>query len=255
MKNILILLISLFFITMPLFAKGSAGEEAKYESRFIVEMPTAGVIPKGTFSFDMLLFTKGGMMAELSAAPFENFNMGISYSGTNIIGAGKVKWQGIPGIHLRYRIIDEKKFFPAILIGVLTQGRGEYYKDKERFTTMSPGVFAAMSKNYRWALGTIALHGGVNYSFEPAPKNRAPNVYFGLEHSLGDAAALNLEYNMNIDDSDNNFTKSKGLLNAAIRLNISAGWTIEIQVRDMLANKKGSDGFIRYLGLEMISPY
>jgi len=37
----------LICIYYPLFAQGTAGAKAQYESRYVVDMPTAGIIEKG----------------------------------------------------------------------------------------------------------------------------------------------------------------------------------------------------------------
>ncbi len=238
-----------------LFAKGSAGSAATYESRFIVDMPTAGVISKGSFAIYAYTFTGGGLMTEISAAPFENFNMGLSYSGSNIVGNQKIVWQDIPGIHIKYRLFDETKGIPAILLGISTQGRGIFFKDSERFETFSPGFFLALSKNFTWDLGTLAVHGGINYSLEPETDNRAPNIYFGFEHSIGKYASLNIEYNANIDEADKNILSHKGLLNASLRFAVVQGLTFDLQLRDLLEHIKYSRQISRFIGIEFIAAY
>lgn len=252
MRNCIIILLLVFASTSIAYSDGSCGEKASYDSRYIIDMPNVGVLPKGTFAVYTQFFEQGGIMTELVAAPFENFNMGISFSGSNIVSSGDVTWQGIPGIQLRYRFINETSYFPAFIAGISTQGRGAYNKNDERFTTLSPGVFFAAGKSFRWALGIFSVHGGANYSFEPLPDNRSPNIYIGVEHSISGPASFNIEYNSNFDDSNVNYTDNKGLLNMGFRLAVARGLTFEFLMRDMFSHKRGATGFTRYFGVEFI---
>ncbi len=253
MKNFLIIFTAFFCIpAIHANAQGSAGAEASVESRYIVDMPTAGVLHKGAFSINSMMYNSGGLLIDISTSPFTNFNFGISFSGSNIIGSGDLVWQKFPGIHLRLRLIDETTTFPAILLGLNTQGRGIFDTENERFQTLSPGAFVSASKNFSWLLGNIALHGGMNYSFEPVPSERAPNLYFGIEQSIGDPASISIEYNANIDERSDEFMSDKGLLNAAVRVSIGQGFTMELQVRDLLSNQKDMQGFTRFIGFEFI---
>jgi hypothetical protein len=253
LKNFVFTLILFIFSFTSVYSQGSSGSKARYESRYIVDMPTAGVIPKGTYSVYSNIFENGGIMAEINAAPFSMFNMGISFGGNNIIGSGDVTWQNLPGVLLRLRILDESIAFPAVLIGFNSQGRGSYLS--KRFHTLSPGLYLAMSKNYSWKLGTVAFHGGINYSFEPIPENRGTNFYFGLEHSIGKDASLNFEYNANLDEKDNTYMKQRGLLNASFRFSIISNLTIELQARDLLSHYINSNGFVRTIGIEYIGAF
>ncbi len=234
-------------------ARGTAGEQARSESRFIVDMPNAGVLDKYSFSAYSQAFPGGGVLLQFDAAPFTNFNMGVSFSGSNIIGDGEPTWQNLPGVHLRARIIDEKLYFPALAIGFYSQGRGRFHKSKDRFLTQSPGFFLAASKNYKWALGVVSYHFGVNYSIEPKPEKRSPNVYAGLEHSIGSYVSLNVEYNATFDDGE--FRKKKGLLNASLRWSLAKGFTLEIQARDLLEHSAVYSGFNRFVCLEYIAAF
>jgi hypothetical protein len=249
-------LVASIFTTYKTYGQGSAGSRTFYDSRYVVDMPTAGVLPKGAFSAYAHEFAKGGLMLELSAAPFTNFNLGLSYGGSGLIGDyDKVSFQNLPGIHLTWRVIDETISIPAVALGAGTQGRGFFCPKFKRFQTMSPGIFIAASKTFSWAMGSVAFHGGLTYSFEPLPQDRSVNFYAGLEQSIGSYASINLVINPTIDDKNKSFMKEKGLLNAALRWSISKGLTVELQVRDMLGHINNSNGFSRDIGLEFTRPF
>lgn len=245
MKTILMIIL----ITYPLFS-GNAGDQANVESRYIVDMPTAGVTEKGHVSIYANAFTQGGLMMELNTGIFTNFNMAISYSATNIIGSGEPSGPDYPGVHLKYRFLNEKENLPAIAIGVSTQGRGEWRRDFTRFQTLSPGVYVAASKNFIWAVGNLAVHSALNYSFEPQAEQRSVNVYGGIEQSLGSSFAILVEFNSTLDDLNNEVNSSIGLLNTALRWSVSNGLTIELQIRDILGTQKNIADGTRFLTFE-----
>ncbi len=246
--------IIIFISVISLFGDGAAGEKAVFETRYIVDMPTAGVIPKSHYSGFITLFQSGGLVGELIVAPFENFNMGLSFGGTNIIGSGEVVFQELPGAYLKYRIVDEKTEMPAICIGVLTQGFGPFIESESRFLTLSPGIFLAVSKNFSYFLGEIALHGGLCYSLEQKPSNRSPNLYAGFEQSLGSYLALNFETNLNLDENSSTMA-NKGLFNASLRWGVTRNVTFELVFRDLSRHYRGSEGFIRVVRIEYVNTF
>jgi hypothetical protein len=250
MKKILIFTLLFAFGTVRLFCQNQTGLQASNEGRYVVDMPSAGILPKGNFSSYTQISTAGSVMTELTAAPFADFNMGISFSGSNIIGAGDVTWQKYPGVQLRYRFVDETLTTPAFLIGINTQGRGAYDSQEERFLTLSPGAFVAAGKTFSWFLGNITLHAGINYSFESSGAGRSVNGYLGLEQFIGKSFSLTFEYNPTLDDGNKQFLNDKGLLNAALRWNGIKSFTIELQFRDLLKNYANVSGFTRWLTFE-----
>jgi len=254
MKKLTVILL-LTILSVNLYSQGSAGSNAIYESRFVVDMPTAGVLPRGAISAYSLFFTNGGVMIYLDAAPFENFNFGISYSGTNILGEGNVEFQDIPGINIRWRLIDETLVLPAVLIGFSNQGRGKYYESYERFQTLFPGVYGAASKSFKWFLGNFALHGGINYSWEQPTDQYYPNVWFGFEHSIGGSGSLIVELNPNIADTGEEMMIKSSLLNAQLRWSVTKGLTLEFIMRDLLNHTKDISGFERWIGIEFINSF
>lgn len=255
MKQFILVILILIANILELHSQGSAGDGATFESRYIVDMPTAGVIPKSSFSLYGLAYSNGGIMCEIFASPFTNFLIGISFGGTGIIGESDVVFQELPSVHIRFRVLDESLNFPAILIGVNTQGRGVYSKSNEHFEIYSPGVFLALSKNYNWFLGNIAFHFGGNYSFEAKPETRDPNFYCGLEQSVGASVSLNLELNAAINEYNEDMIDKIGILNTSLRWSINSEMTLEFQLRDIFSNRKDYSSSSRYIGLEYVSTF
>ncbi|MDQ1266096.1 MAG: hypothetical protein QG635_1248 [Bacteroidota bacterium] len=232
---------------------GSAGSKAVIETRRIVDMPTAGTAKKGDFSVYALFFGNAGLMLELSAAPAANLNLGISYSASEIISGNEPEFASLPGIHLKWRFIDETNNIPAILIGAQTQGIGSYDKSSNRYETFSPGIFLALSKAFTWFAGESAAHCGIGYTFEQPDRDyKSPNYYFGIEQTLGAFMSINVEYNANLDDSDSKYISKKGLLSASLRCSLGGGVTVELQARDLLQHRAAPGGFQRFIAIEYV---
>jgi len=256
MKNFTIYYILLIIAIIPttLLSDGSAGEEATYESRRIVDMPTAGVIPKGTFEVNAFLMQSGGLMTEFAAAPFDNFMLGVSFGGSNIIGVSTPSFQDFPGLHIKYRVLDETKTFPALALGINSQGLGIYNDSLERYQTASPGVYLSSSKSFKWPVGLVYVHAGINYSLEPKPDHRSVNFYFGAEQTIYKRISIGAEFNSNLEDNTY-FMENKGLLNFQAKWAASENLTVAIMFRDAFANFRASESLVRFVGIEYISKF
>lgn len=250
-----LIIIFLLAFNLNCFSQKTGNGINSAEYRTIVDMPTAGTLPKGYYALNVTYFSAGGLATDFAISPFANFLLALSFSGSGIVGDGEPEFQSLPGIRLSYRIIDEKLTFPAILLGISTQGKGGWLSNEKRFQTMSPGAFLAVSKAFSWQGGLMALHGGLNYSFEPLPADRMLNFYAGAEQLIGSVLSIALEYNSNLDEKENQILSKRGMVNASIRCIFSKGLTLELQARDLFRHLKGANGFSRYIALEYTASF
>ncbi|MCS7229548.1 MAG: hypothetical protein RMJ81_05105 [Candidatus Kryptonium sp.] len=245
--------IFLLLLTNSLLSQGSAGAGATFQQRFIVDMPTAGLLRSNSVSLDADFFADGGLMLRLNASAFNRLNFGISYGGSKIIGNGNVNWYKLPGVNLKIRIIDETKNFPAIAIGFDSQGREKYVDSLKRYEFKSPGFFIVGSKSFIF-LGYASVHGGINYSLEKDDGDKSVNYYIGFDKTIGNDLTFSMEYNFAINDNSANALGSgKGYLNAGIRWSLGSGFTIEFNWKDILRNKE--PGNSRVVKLEYIQSF
>jgi hypothetical protein len=234
MKYLIILTLS-FFIVNTSYSQGTAGESAKYEYKFLIDMPTAGVLEKGFVNVSSDIMRSGVLIAYLDVGIFENLSFGISFGGSNVIGTGAIDWYKWPGINVRARLLNESTTIPALTIGFDSQGRGEYFDDPNRYAIKSPGFFAAASKNFAlW--GFLALHATGNYSLENTDGDNFVNLMVGVEKTIGSQVSFTLEYNFALNDNNGDFGSGKGYLNAGLRWSVGSGFTIEFDLRDLLKN-------------------
>ncbi len=239
MKKFFIIIISFVLTLASAYSQGSAGQDAKFEYRSLIDMPTAGILEKGYVGETTDVLPNGVVIAKLEVGVFTNVSFGISYGGSNIIGSGSPGWYKLPGVNFRVRLINESETFPAITLGFDSQGKGEYYDTLNRYAIKSPGFFAAASKNFGF-LGYMSLHGTLNYSLESKDGDDFVNLYVGVEKTIGPNVSLISEYNFAWNDNNpaGKFGNGNGYLNVGIRWAMGSGFTLGFDLRDLLNNKK-----------------
>ena len=236
MQKLTNIILLIFFLTIPIFSQGTAGDKAKFEYRYLIDMPTAGILEKGVVGFTTEILPYGVLIAVIEAGVYENVSIGISYGGTNLIGSGNVDWYKLPGVTIRARLINEETLIPAIAIGFDSQGKGIYDTNDKRYAIKSPGFFGAVSKNFDF-LGYMSLHGTVNYSLEGTDGDNFVDIRAGIEKTLGSSFSLYIEYDFAFNDNNSDFGSGNGYLNTGIRWSPGSGFTVGFDLRDLLSNK------------------
>ena len=73
----------------------------KPELRWVIDVPTAGILPRGTFDMDMRTFPIGGVQTTLNIGLGHRFMVGVGYGSRHLTGhavdlgalvAGKLRW-------------------------------------------------------------------------------------------------------------------------------------------------------------------
>jgi hypothetical protein len=250
MRRFSTLLLWIAALAPPAPGQGAAGSEGQLEPRYMVDMPTAGMLDKGSMALDVDFYQEGGVLLALSAGVLDRLSFGVSYGGAHLIGSSSPVMNELPGVNVKIRIIEESVALPAIAVGFDSQGKDGYIKELDRYTVKSPGLFATASKNYTM-LGFFSLHGGINYSFERADNDRDFNLFFGAEKSIGPIVSLVLEYNMGLNDNGGDaLGKGKGYLNTALRCSLGNGLTIAVHIKDLIHNGQDTGVANRTVRLE-----
>lgn len=233
-------------------AQGSSGAGSQIEPRYLIDVPTAGIIPHGGLALDLDFFQNGGLLTGLSVGLFNRLVLGISYGGANLIGTDAPVWNKSPGFAIKLRLVEESQFIPAIGLGFDSQGK-EFYVDRlDRYAIKSMGFYAVASKNYE-AWGDLSFHGGVNYSLERGDKDDDPNLFVGLNKSIGPVADVLAEYNLAWNDSNHDaLGRGRGYLSFGVRTSLGGGLTIGLNLKDVLRNQQDVTIGNRTLKIEYI---
>ena len=234
--------------------------EQPYPPLNLVSIPTAGTLPRGSFTLESLLITNGGVVPRLSVGFTDNFSFGVSFGLQNLIGGNKPSInKTTPEVQIKYRVFDESQKMPALVYGLDTQGRGLYHVADSIFThsvfdstvTLNRydqkawGMYMVMSKNWN-LLGNLGLHAGISKSLsENSDGDKDINVFFGIDKELNRSFSFLVEYDTALNDNlkdgdyalnDITFGKGKGYLNAGIRWAMSSNLMLEINFNDINQN-------------------
>lgn len=230
MKNIVVLVL--------LIISGVCAQDlALVEPTYLIDTPTAGVLIRGSFRAQVRAYEEGGIQAGIDAGVTDRLMFGISYGGTHLIGEGEVGWNPQPGVNIRYRLFEESLSMPALVLGYDSQGFGAYVDSTKRYSTKSRGIFASASKNFA-LLGTIGLHGGLNYSFENEDGDKDLNLFVGFDKSINPEIALFGEYDFALNDNENRSLGSgKGYLNLGLKWIFAGKMNIDFMWKNILKNR------------------
>lgn len=240
-KSILIILFFFPFFSIIL-GQGTAGEEAKFQYRYLIDMPSSGVLEKGYVGVSSDVMPYGVLVTRMEVGVFEDISFGISYGGENLIGSGSPRWYKLPGVNLRAKIIDEALNLPSITLGFDMQGKGLYFDSSNRYAIKSPGFFVAGSKNFE-LLGYFSVHAALNYSLEKDDGDNFVNLMVGAEKTIGKRFSIMMEFDFALNDNTTNkYGKGHGYLNLGVRWSVGDGMTLGLDLRDILSNKKWSPG-------------
>ena len=210
------------------------------EQRTLINRPTAGSLERGSYDIELRMYPGGGLLGAIAVGLTERITFGTSYGGLNIIGEGEVIWNPKPEANIKYRLMEESYTAPALSIGFNGQGFGKWDEILKRYQIKSPGVYAALSKNYSM-VGNLGFHAGVNLSLENADGDEDINLWIGFDKSINEEISFLGEYDFAINDnSDNALGSGNGYLNAALRWAFVEELIIELNVINLLGKRKDS---------------
>ena len=236
--------------------------EQPYPPLNLVSIPTAGTLPRGSFTLESLIIKNGGIVPRLSVGFTDNFTIGMSYGVQNLIGDTKPSInKTTPEVQIKYRIFDESEKMPALVYGLDTQGRGEFHKQDSilsisgkldstrtlnRYDQKAWGMYIVFSKNWN-LMGNLGMHAGISKSLsENDDGDKDLNVFFGFDKELNRSFSLLVEYdaalNDNLTEDDYGaikkitFGRGKGYLNAGVRWAISSNLMLEVNFNDINQN-------------------
>jgi hypothetical protein len=224
-------------VGLSLVEQGAHAAE-KVELTRLVDSPTAGLVERGRLAVDLRLFPEGGVLGQLQAGALKRLSIGLSFGGERIIGDRRIDWYPRVEVGVRYRLVEESRPWPALVLGYETQGYGRYLKG--RYQVKSKGFFASLSKNYLSALGQFGVHGGANLSREDGDDGDLSG-WVGLDKSLNQEVGLLVEYDLGFNDNGRAaLGTGKGYLNAGAHWAVAPPLKIAFFLKNLLGNGQGN---------------
>jgi hypothetical protein len=240
----LVVLVILVF-SAPVFAqeKGEVIRMSEFpalQPRKLVDCPTAGLLPRGSFDFDIRIFGNGGVTTTIDVGLMRRFMIGLSFGGQNIIGDGDPDWNPRIEFLAKYRLINESYVLPAFAIGFDSQGSGAFDDSLNRYAYKSKGFYAVISKNYLMAEVPVGFHFGANYSLENDDGDKDIPIFFGGDVQITENLGFVTEYDLatNDDEFKEKYGQGYGYLNAGVQWIFSSRLQLEFQFKNILLNRK-----------------
>jgi hypothetical protein len=219
--------------------------------------PTAGVLSRGEARIHQKIYRADSMSIGAEVGLFQNFMFGLSYGAEHIVGDQKPVWYNRVDPKVKYRIINETLEFPAIAVGIDTQGHGLYNKHTRRYDIKSKGLYAVASKNFTF-LGLIGLDFGANFTFERADSddNRHFDMFAGMYKTVGNNVTIYADFIAALNDFERNNdgvdrgNRGNPYLNTGVQVNISDALSMKLMMYDMFRNRYESKLFDRAILLD-----
>ena len=233
--------------------------EQPYPPLELVSVPTAGTLPRGTYTWETILSKGGTIMPRLAIGLTPSLSLGISWGMNGIIGNEKPEFNLQPGFYVKYRAFDESDTRPAFLIGINTQGKGKYTEAERivigdegppitRYEQKALGFFISMSKNWEF-FGNLGFHIGANKNIWEKTGNPKDddqiNLFLGFDKEINRSFSLLIECDAGLNDNDEEyeyndltFGRGKGFINAGIRWAMAPNILVEVNFNDLRKTSK-----------------
>ncbi|MBU8934223.1 MAG: YjbH domain-containing protein [candidate division Zixibacteria bacterium] len=235
-----------------------AGQTSLYDvpPRYLVDMPTAGTLPRGYYNISMRLYPNGGALGHTDIGLSHRLMMGISFGGEDVVSDRSPEWNPSIEFNIKFRLIDELEYFPAVSVGFSSQGSGQYNGALERYAFKSRGFYAVASRSFYFYQWTAGWHAGINYSREfKQDGDEQVNFFGGFDATFKYNLALLAEYDaaLNDDRSTHDFAgKGRGYLNVSVKWLFTENLELEVLLKDLLENRRNSETFTREIRLTYI---
>ena len=218
-------------IVVPVWA------QQELEPRQLVEAPTAGLLPRGSFGLDFRFYGGDGILGDISVGLFDRGMIGISFGGRELLGNSAVEWNPRLEFSGRLRLAEEGYSMPGLAVGYTSQGHGAYDDVLSRYTSKSKGAYLVASKNFKSPMGQMGIHVGMNRSFEDTDGDGDFSGYIGLDKAIGKDVVVVGEYDFGLNDNSGNALGSgNGFLNAGVRWAVSTTFAVEFDVKNIFRN-------------------
>ena len=257
-----------FLVVIALGICGSAGAQemdvqrrnSLYDlpPRWLVDMPTAGTMHRGYYQIGLRIYPEGGGLGYTDIGLSSRFMLGISYGAEDVISNRDPNWNPRIGFSLKFRVIDELEYFPAIAVGYTDQGFGAWNSEYDRYTFKSRGFYAVASRSFYFYKWTSGWHAGINYSLENDVDHEDDiDGWAGIDATFNYNLGLVLEYDLALNDNKTApySGKGRGYLNASIKWLFNENLEIEVIAKDLLVNRRESETFTREIRLTYIDSF
>ena len=233
--------------------------------RWLVDVPTAGTFPRGHFNIGVRFYPNGGAIGNTDIGLSNRLMIGISYGAEDVISNTDPNWNPRIEFNLKFRLIDELEYFPAVTFGFSSQGFGAFNDEYDRYTFKSRGFYGVVSRSFYFYEWTSGWHAGVNYSLEnDVDDDKDVNFFLGFDATFKYNLALLMEYDVALNDDrselpggdPNDFGgRGRGYYNIGVKWLFTRNLELEVHVKDILLNRRESNTITREISITYIDKF
>ncbi|MCM2273015.1 MAG: YjbH domain-containing protein [candidate division Zixibacteria bacterium] len=246
-------------------ARNVSGTLFDVPPRDLIDMPTAGTLPRSYFDIGLRIFANGGAVGSTNIGLSNRLTIGISYGGEGVVSNADPNWNPDIEFTVKFRLIDEMQYFPGVVVGYASQGDGAWNSDLERYAFKSRGFYAVASRSFYFYKWTSGWHAGINYSMEKKKdEDKTLNGFFGFDATFNYNLALLAEYDLALNDDRSTYPdgtpayysgKGRGYLNTSIKWLFAQNLQIELILKDLLVNRREASTFTREVRMTYIDHF
>lgn len=233
--------------------------------RTLVDLPTAGTLPRGHFDIGVRIYGSGGAVGYTNVGLSNRLMLGISYGAEHALFNQEPDWNPDIEFGIKFRLIDELPYFPAISVGYNSQGEGPWNSELKRYAFKSRGFYAVASRSFYFYKWTSGWHAGINYSREYKVDNdENVNLFAGFDATFNYNLALLFEYDAALNDDRSSYSdgspayysgKGRGYFNMSVKWLFADNLELEVMLKDILVNRREADTFSREVRMTYIDHF
>lgn len=218
--------------------------------------PTAGILPDRGYRFEARLTPESSVQGGARIGLWNRLQLGVFYGVQHIVEKGDPIFNDHVGFEVRARIMEEDRW-PAVTIGVDTQGWYQYHADDGRYERKSRGVFAVASRNWRSFAGDLSLHVGAGYSLETADHDDAPDLYAAADWTIAGVVSLlcDVDGAFNDDSADGRYGLGGVYVDAGVRVALGDRLQLMLVFSDLTKNLAPGTGIGRELEIVYLNGF
>ncbi len=259
---------ALWVLTLAAMAAAAHAQEdfVPEGETWVIENPTAWARLRGEYAAGIGVepFVVRGEIGVL-----DYLTVGISYGGVDVFGSAAPTMNPRPGFQAKFRITNGGPIMPAVAVGYDDQGHGKYYEFDphregqnvyyDRYQFKAKGFYLVLSQELE-LLGALGLHLGGSYNVIEDKDDSDPDIFAGLEKSLGPHLMLLGTYDVGLNDnSPKSLGMGRGYLDAGVRWRVTENFNLEFWFTNLLENQVevlGDEGaYARMLYLTYIGSF
>lgn len=209
-------LILLSVILLPLNAY------AVRSDTFLIDTPSAEVMPVRTLGITTRVFKDGGVLAYFDFSVLSRLSIGASGTFEHLIGNNDETIKVlVPALQLKYRFYDGSDILPALAVGFDNQGF-VYDHDEDEYTQKARGVYLAASKEVLFP--GLVVSPGMNVTVEGFEFYKLAG-FISASYNIKDIVSFMFEW-----DAVRGLKQSR--LNGGVRFYLSNNFALDFALRD-----------------------